>query len=107
MCSNTGTDGCGFPCHQAADFLVSAEADIILLIYKCRYERTILKNPDKNVLHFTTAHSILLLRFDLNAVDYLLKPIKVERFRVAVDKCLNILQRKDSGAGILVYKGGL
>jgi DNA-binding LytR/AlgR family response regulator len=45
---------------------------------------------------FTTAHSKFAVKgFELNAVDYLLKPIALERFRVAMDKCLKILHMKN------------
>mgnify|MGYP001183218354 FL=1 len=93
---------------QAADFLASAEADIILCDIQMpgMNGMEFVKTLDKNVcVIFTTAHSKFAVKgFDLNAVDYLLKPIALERFRVAVDKCLNILQRKDSGPESLFIK---
>lgn len=93
---------------QAKEFLASSEADIILCdiqmpgLSGLDFIRTL--NRDACVI-FTTAHSKFAVKgFDLNAVDYLLKPIALERFRVAVDKCLNILQRKDPGPESLFIK---
>jgi len=82
---------------QAKEFLASSEADIILCdiqmpgLSGLDFIRTL--NRDACVI-FTTAHSKFAVKgFDLNAVDYLLKPIAPERFRIAMDKCFEILRR--------------
>ncbi|MFA5769324.1 MAG: LytTR family DNA-binding domain-containing protein [Bacteroidales bacterium] len=83
---------------QAAEFLAANEADILL----CDIQMPGMNGLDfirtlgKDVcVIFTTAHSKFAVKgFDLNAVDYLLKPISLERFCRAIDKCLKILQSK-------------
>ena len=58
-----------------------------------------LKNPP--LVIFTTAYANYAIEgFELNAIDYLLKPISLERFMKAVNKAIEQieLQRKDSPA---------
>jgi len=60
-----------------------------------------LSNPP--LVIFTTAYANYALEgFELNAIDYLLKPISLERFMKAVNKAVEQieLQRKDSAATI-------
>jgi len=57
--------------------------------------RTISRKP---VTIFTTAYPQHAVEaFDLNAVDYLLKPFSFERFTQAVDKALTLLRQQQNG----------
>src|SRR5215213_5590419 len=77
---------------EALSFLQSNTVDLLFLdiqmphILGTNFIRT-LKNPPKVI--FTTAFRKYAIEgFDLNAVDYLLKPIGFERFLQAVNKVL-------------------
>jgi DNA-binding LytR/AlgR family response regulator len=55
---------------------------------------------DPPLVIFTTAYSEFAVEsYELNAVDYLLKPVSKERFAVAMNKALDILQPGLSRAG--------
>ncbi|HEY9003584.1 MAG TPA: LytTR family DNA-binding domain-containing protein [Mucilaginibacter sp.] len=52
--------------------------------------------PTKPMVIFTTAYSNYAVEsYDLNAIDYLLKPITFERFLAAVNKALNLKTLKN------------
>ena len=77
---------------EALSFLQFHPVDLLFLdiqmphILGTNFLRT-LKNPPKVI--FTTAYQeYTLKRFDLNTVDYLLKPISFERFLQAINKVM-------------------
>jgi DNA-binding LytR/AlgR family response regulator len=82
--------GACFNAFEAMQVLQRQHVDVIFLDIKMprllgtEFVRT-LRNPPKVI--FTTAHKDFALEgFDLDAVDYLLKPISFERFVKAVNK---------------------
>src|SRR5687768_1587800 len=77
---------------EAKTFLQSHSIDILFLdinmpvLDGVSFLKT-LKNPPQVI--FTTAYKEYALdAFDLAACDYLLKPFSLERFLIAVDKCI-------------------
>ncbi len=57
---------------------------------------------------FTTAHDEYALRaFEVNALDYLLKPIDPKRLSDAVQKIMNVEEREDSEEGIREENRGI
>lgn len=84
--------GCFTQTHEAVRFLEETRVDLMFLdihmpsISGIDFLRR-LKSPPKVI--FTTAYSEYAVEgFNLNAVDYLLKPFTYERFRSAVDKAV-------------------
>ena len=81
---------------EAADFLKNNAVDLLFLDIQMPKLSGIdflksLINPPKVI--FTTAYSEFALEgYELNVVDYLLKPITYERFEKAVNKVIEILK---------------
>jgi DNA-binding LytR/AlgR family response regulator len=62
-------------------------------------------NPKTKVI-FTTAYSeYALAGFDLNVLDYLLKPITFERFQQAIDKAKDYFQVQNQEETIIIKSG--
>lgn len=79
--------------QAAANFLKNEEVDIIFLDIEMpetnglTFAQTI---PEGSMVVFTTAYSQYALEsYEIDALDYLLKPIKAERFQRAIDKALS------------------
>jgi DNA-binding LytR/AlgR family response regulator len=82
---------------EAKTFLQTGTIDILFLdinmpvLDGVSFLKT-LKNPPQVI--FTTAYKEYALdAFDLSACDYLLKPFSLERFLIAVDKCIVALKK--------------
>lgn len=90
---------------EAFEALESAEIDLMFLDIQMPQISGIdflksLKNPPKVI--FTTAFSNFAVEgFELNAVDYLLKPFSLERFSKAVQKFLEIYTKKENKTTLL------
>ena len=90
---------------EAFEALESAEIDLMFLDIQMPQISGIdflksLKNPPKVI--FTTAFSNFAVEgFELNAVDYLLKPFSLERFSKAVQKFLEIHTKKENKTTLL------
>ena len=89
---------------EANEALKSNDVDLMFLdiqmpqLTGIDFLKTLSKPP---AVIFTTAYANYALEgFELNAIDYLLKPISLERFMKAVNKAIEQieLQRKDSGS---------
>ncbi|HOY04687.1 MAG TPA: LytTR family DNA-binding domain-containing protein [Saprospiraceae bacterium] len=86
---------------RAVEVLQSEPVDLLFLdiqmpvLSGTNLLRTISRKP---VTIFTTAYPQHAVEaFDLNAVDYLLKPFSFERFTQAVDKALTLLRQQQNG----------
>ncbi len=85
---------------KAIEFLNSERVDLIFLdinmpdISGMQLVQTLLPRP---IIVFTTAYSHYAVEsYDLNALDYLLKPITFERFLAAINKAAVALSSKNS-----------
>lgn len=79
--------------EEALEFLKSESVDLIFLDIQMpgmtgvELARAL---PDKTLVIFTTAYSEYATEgFEVNAIDYLMKPISAERFDRAVEKAVN------------------
>ena len=77
----------------ASDFMEQHVTDLVFLdiqmpgITGIEFARTISK---KTLVIFTTAYTEYALdRYEVDAIDYLIKPVEAERFQKAVDKALS------------------
>src|ERR1700756_1405367 len=84
---------------KAIDFLNKEKVDLIFLginmpdINGMQLIRTLASKP---MVIFTTAYSNYAVEsYDLNAVDYLLKPITFERFLAAVNKASTLFSHQN------------
>src|SRR5690606_35570803 len=58
------------------------------------------------VVIFTTAHDQHALQaFEVNAIDYLLKPFKPTRFKAAVERPRNLIANKQAGLALAHARG--
>ena len=90
---------------EANEMLKKEDVDLMFLdiqmpqLTGIDFLKTLSKPP---IVIFTTAYPNYAIEgFELNALDYLLKPISLDRFMKAVNKAIEQieLQRKDSGSG--------
>jgi two-component system response regulator AlgR len=79
--------------REAMDLLHTVSADLVLSDIRMpdmdglEFARHLLKLPQPPVLIFTTAfHEHALEAFEVNAVDYLVKPVRVQRLLAALQK---------------------
>ncbi len=86
-------EGCFNNAQSAGEFLAGAKIDLIFLdinmpgINGIEFAETL---PEKTLLIFITAYAEYALKgYELDAVDYLVKPVHAERFQKAIDKALS------------------
>ncbi len=79
--------------REAMDLLHTVSADLVLTDIRMpdmdglEFARHLLKLPQPPVLIFTTAfHEHALEAFEVNAIDYLVKPVRVQRLLAALQK---------------------
>ncbi|MEP7109258.1 MAG: response regulator, partial [Ferruginibacter sp.] len=101
---------------KALEFLKQEKADLVFLDINMpgksgiQFVSTL---QDKPLIIFTTAyHEYAVESYNLDAVDYLVKPITFERFSAAVNKALNLIFLKNKArervtlAGVVFFKSG-
>lgn len=86
-------EGCFNNAQSAGEFLADHKIDLIFLdinmpgINGIEFAETL---PEKTLLIFITAYAEYALKgYELDAVDYLVKPVHAERFRKAIDKAFS------------------
>ena len=79
--------------HEALDLLDTVSADLVLadidmpVMGRIELARHVLKLPQPPLVIFTTAHDEFAVQaFDVNAIDYLMKPVRVQRLLSALQK---------------------
>ncbi len=90
---------------QAIDFLAAHGCDLVLLdvhmpgLDGMQLAARLRAQPDPPAIVFVTAHAEHALQaFELEAVDYLTKPVKRERLQAALQRVAQRLQRASEGA---------
>ena len=94
---------------EALELLDNQEVDLlfldILMPELSGIEMAKLINPKTRII-FTTAYSeYAMTGFDLNVLDYLLKPITFERFQQAIEKAKDYFQISNQGETIIIKSG--
>jgi len=96
--------GTCFDALEAMDFLSHSQADLIFLdinMPDLTGIQLLDMLPKEQKIVFTTASSDYAIQsYEYNAVDYLLKPISFQRFMMAVNKAVQVIndQQKNAGA---------
>jgi DNA-binding LytR/AlgR family response regulator len=98
-------EGTSLNAFEAIEFLQSHQVDLLFVdiqmpkLLGTTFIRTLQNRPK---VIFTTAYKEFALdAFDLDAVDYLLKPISMERFLKSVNKLIRVEQPKQDAEKIL------
>ena len=94
---------------EALELLDNQEVDLLFLDVQMPelsgIEMAKLVNPKTRII-FTTAYSeYAMTGFDLNVLDYLLKPITFERFQQAIEKAKDYFQISNQGETIIIKSG--
>ena len=94
---------------KALELLDNQEVDLLFLDVQMPelsgIEMAKLINPKTRII-FTTAYSeYAMTGFDLNVLDYLLKPITFERFQQAIEKAKDYFQISNQGETIIIKSG--
>jgi len=96
---------------QAMNFMQTGRVDLIFLdIHLPNLSGTSfiksLPHPPK-VIFITANPEFAVEAFELSAIDYLLKPVSLERFLIAVNKLLNIVNHSEESQALPLVRGSL
>jgi len=94
--------------RRAKELLETVSPDVVLLDVEMPMEQGFsLKGflPDKTSIIFVSAHSHYASKaFDVEALDYLVKPVRIERLREALNRAIHFMSIQSSAAPFLVLR---
>ncbi|MET3114729.1 DNA-binding LytR/AlgR family response regulator [Pedobacter sp. CG_S7] len=96
---------------QAMTFMQTGRVDLIFLDIQLpnlpgtSFIKSLLHPP--KFIFITSSPEFAVEAFELGAVDYLLKPVSIERFLIAVNKLVNMVNHGEEGHALPMIRGSL